>query len=295
MKVLVFGGSGFIGSKFIKTLLKSGKDVYFTYNSNKCSFSGATSYQLDITDKSSVENLIRKIKPELVIHTIAVSSIDLAETNKQLADKINVGGTKNIIEGCKKTNSKIVYISTSAVFDGSKETNLENQIPKPINYDGATHLQAEKLVQESGLHYLIFRTDYVYGWPEKWQNENAASKAIKKIDSEEPVTEVSDWYSTPTFVDNMVDVGLKLVEKEREGIYHVVGPDYVSRANLAAKIAELMKKSRELIQPVKSTEVKLPAKRAKAKLNNKKTEIDAKMALIGIEEGIRQMIRQKSL
>lgn len=294
MKVLVFGGSGFIGSKFIKNLLKKGNDVYFTYNTNRCAFEGATSYQVDITNKESVVNLIRKIKPDVTINTTAVPSMDLCETDKVLADKVNVGGTKNIVEGCKKVNSKMIFISTSAVFDGSKESNLENHDPKPINYHGLTHFQAEKIIRESGLPHLIFRTDHPYGWIEKWQKENTAVRVINSLEYDEPVSEVADWYNTPTFIDNFIEVSSKLLEKQKEGIYHVVGPDFVNRYIFALKIAELMKKDRNLIKPIKSSELKLPAKRGKVKLNNKKAEIDARMVLVGIEDGIKQMLKQRN-
>jgi len=122
MKVLVLGGSGVIGSKLIKYFTDKGNDVEFTYLTNKMPLLKGN--KLEITHKSSTIDLITRINPDVVIHTVALTNVDLCETNNTLADSINIDGTKNVIEGCKITKSKLVYVSTCFVFDGKKSTIL---------------------------------------------------------------------------------------------------------------------------------------------------------------------------
>ena len=77
--------------------------------------------------------------------------MDLCERNSNLAKTTNVIGTQNVVDGCKTVNSKLVYLSTSAVFDGAKSEYSEVDIPSPSNTYGLTKLEGEKIVQKSGL------------------------------------------------------------------------------------------------------------------------------------------------
>jgi len=291
MRILVTGGSGFIGSRFVKYLVKQKYDVHFTYNKNKCSFEVAQSHQLDVTNRDASKNLVYDLKPELVIHTVAVPSMDLCETNKNLAKAVNVGGTKNIVDACQKLGSKVVFISTSTVFDGAKPLYDENDQPNPINYHGLTHLEGEKIIINSGLPFLVLRTDQPYGWVESWQKKNSVIRILESLERNETVKEILDWYNTPTYIDNLIEVAINLIKKEKEGVYHTVGPDFVNRCELALKIAEIFNKDKNLIKPINSKELNLPAKRGVIRLNNKRAESESGIKLVGIIEGLKEMLK----
>ena len=109
-----------------------------------------------------------KLNPDIVIHTAALTNVDLCETNNVLANLINVQGTKNIVDGCMKIQSKIIFISTSYVFDGNSDQYFEEDLPNPTSYYGITKYESEKIIQNSNLDFLILRTDQPYCWIEKW-------------------------------------------------------------------------------------------------------------------------------
>ena len=136
MKTLIIGGSGVIGSKFTKQFLSEEFELLSTYFDNKLKFPNEC--MLDIRDRNSVEKIFKKIDPDIVIHTSAITNIDLCETDHKLADSINVQGTKNIINYSKKFSSKLIYISTSFVFDGTKTKYFENDLTNPTTYYGKT-------------------------------------------------------------------------------------------------------------------------------------------------------------
>ena len=96
MKILIVGGSGVIGFKLVEFFNKNQKNVEYTYYKNKLNFSNG--HYLDITDKKSTIELFTKINPDIVIHTVALTNVDLCETDNDLADLINVEGTKNILD-----------------------------------------------------------------------------------------------------------------------------------------------------------------------------------------------------
>ena len=294
MKILVTGGSGLIGFKLIKYLLEHGYEVYFTYLTHKISVENAITNKLDVSEKVSTMKLLQQIKPEIVIHTAAITNVDLCETNHELADKVNIESTRNIVNACEEVKSKLVYISTSAVFDGKKEVYTEEDKPNPTYYYAKTKFEGENIVEKSGLQFLILRTDQPYCWLEKWQKEKTSvSRVLKKLESGEETNEVIDWYNNPTFVDNFTEVSLELIKRNKFGIYHVVGSDFINRYDLALKVAEVFGKNKKLIKPITSNELQLPAKRVNANLSNKKAQKDSGTKLIRIDEGLMKMLQQK--
>ena len=149
MKICIIGGSGMIGSKMFQFFSKIGHEVIVTYNKHKV-LNFAESYQLDITNFDETTNFLKKNNPEIIIHSSAITNIDLCETNKELAYLVNVKGTENIIEGCKKVKGKLVFLSTSYVFDGKKDQYFEDDKPTSSTYYGFTKLKGENLVTNSG-------------------------------------------------------------------------------------------------------------------------------------------------
>ena len=227
MKIFIIGGSGVVGSELINQFIKNNDDVYFTYFQNKIEQNN-NGIRLDITNKKDTIDIIKKINPDIVIHTAALTNVDLCETNNKLACMINVDGTKNVVEGCKITGSKIVYISTSFVFDGRKSEYYEEDQVSPSTHYGITKQKGEQHVIKSKLPYLILRTDQPYGWTKKWQHSNSVIRTIKTLKTKKELKEIVDWYNTPTYVPDFGKAVLELINRKSTGIYHVVGSNYIN-------------------------------------------------------------------
>jgi len=294
MKILVTGGSGVIGSNLVETLLKSENIVHYTFHSHECVL-GKTSvgHRLDVSNRENTMELINRIKPELTIHASALTNMDLCETDKQLAYNVNVEGTRNVIDGCRLANSKVIYVSTSNVFDGTKKIYSESDIPNAINNYGATKLEGERMIQESNLSFLILRTDQPYCWVKPWQRKNSVIRVLEKLESNEVVNDVLDWYNTPTLVDNFSEVTVTLIKEHKSGIYHVVGSQFVNRYEWGLKIAEVFNKDQNLIQPIMSSQLNVFAKRANVHLSNKRTTDETEIKLLDIAEGLYVMKAQR--
>ena len=133
-----------LGSKLVASL-PEGCRMFTTYNKhvdpgNSCSF------HLDVTDKGGVQQLIRKISPDVIIHTAALTDVDYCETNREEAWNVNVEGTRNIAEASRESNSKLVYVSTDYVFDGERGMYKEDDQPNPVGQYGKTKLEGENVV-----------------------------------------------------------------------------------------------------------------------------------------------------
>ncbi len=286
MKALVFGGSSVIGSRLVKAL----DNADYTYFSNEIKISGARGVKIDVRNKKAVIEAIKELKPDVVIHGAAAPSMDICETDKELAHGIHLDGTKNIIEGCAAVNAKIILLSTSAVFDGKKRVYTEQDEICPISYYGVTKAEAEKIVSGSGLDFLIARMDHPYGWVYfDGQKRNTAVRVLEKLEKRETVEEITDWYNNPTFIDNLTEIIKGLVENDATGVYHTAGPDFVNRYEFAVKIAEIFGKDTNLVKKKTSDKLNLPAKRTSCNLDSSKAEKKAGMKFLGIENGLKAM------
>ena len=292
MKFLVIGGSGTIGSYLIKKFRDDNENFEFTVNKNK--IDGTNQNILDITKEQDTFELIQKSNPDIVINAAALTNLDFCEDNHEIANSINVVGAKNIIEGCKNTKSRICHISTSFVFDGKKESYVEDDLSSPLNYYGLTKIKAEQIVQKSGLKYLILRTDCLYGWTKNFQRINPVTRVINTLKSGKIFKEIIDWYNTPTYIPDFVFALYTLIENDNKGVYHVTGSEYMDRFSLAVKTAEIFNLNKKLLAPINSNLLNLSAKRVNVNLKNVKLLEQTGIQMKGVTEGLTQMQKNES-
>ena len=134
--ILIIGGSGFLGYFLHEKLIELGKKVHSTFNQN---FINRDDFEhLDLMDESSVKEIINNKKPEIVIYAAGLTNVDLCEEDNVLARELNVEGIRNVIDATREYDSKIIYISTSAIFSGKKEEYYEDDKPDPISFYGKT-------------------------------------------------------------------------------------------------------------------------------------------------------------
>jgi dTDP-4-dehydrorhamnose reductase len=287
--ILVTGASGRIGYEIAKKLAEKGCKVAATYLDNQVSIKNVKMFRCDLSKDSEVKKLFAECKPEVVIHCASMTNVDECETEKAKALMLNVNATEHITKYSKQHNTKIIFVSTSFVFDGSKKAYVETDAPHPMNHYGQTKLMAEKVVQASEQPFLILRTDQPYGPVGDHKKPNFVTTTLHKLEAGSKFQIFSDWFNNPTYIPDFVDCAIALLEKEKTGIYHVIGPDFISRTDWAALIATIFGKDKKLIEGVKSDASKVPAKRPNANLSNKKAEKDSGIKFRSVQEGIKQM------
>ena len=154
---------------------------------------------------------------------------------------------------------------------------------------GLSKLQGELIVKNSNLPFLILRTDQPYCWKEKWQHTNSVIRVIENLKENKIFNEISDWYNTPTYVPDFIEASMELIKNNSEGIFHLVGSDYVDRFSWAKKTAKIFKLKNELINSIHSSELKLFVERKNIHLNNDKLFQKVQHRMIGIDEGLKEM------
>jgi len=292
-KVLVIGANGFLGTNLFK-FRNSGIGLYQNLNlvsadlDNSNLPSDVPFYTIDITNYEQSEKKIIKISPDVIVLTAAMTNVDQCEVDRKLASKINVKGTLNIVKACIKTNSKLVFLSTDFVFDGEKKRGnyyKETDIPNPLSYYAKTKYKAELIIFSSGIEYLICRTAVLYGWNKK--KLNFITWILSNLEQNKPISIVTNQINSPTFVVNMAQILLLLIEKNAEGIYHTAGNCALNRYEIALRCAEVFEYNKNLITPLDYLEQKATRpKNAGLDITKLKKVIEPELKVFNLEEGL---------
>jgi dTDP-4-dehydrorhamnose reductase len=261
MRILITGASGLLGSKVAEVAVEKGFEVYSCYSTHEVE--SGYPLKLNILDSNSVSSTIKRISPEFVVHAAALTDVDLCEKEKNLAFNVNVLGTKNVVEVCKKVDAHLIYVSTDYVFSGEKGYYKEDDEANPVNYYGFTKLEGEKIVESSGLSYLIARASVIYGSKPATGKVNFALLAIGKLRKGEVVRAVNDQFVSPTLNTNLAEMLLEACERRLTGIYHMSGATRVSRYEFAVKLAKAFNLDENLIKEARMSDMGWIAKRPK--------------------------------
>jgi len=284
-KLLIIGGSGFLGSTLTDYVL-SDYEIHVTFNKNPIQNTNIKSTQVDLlNDRRKIIDLIKSFQPDVVVHTVAHSSVDLCETNNKIADELHVDVTQDIANICSKINSKLIYISSDFVFGGQLNRKYtEEDKPNPINYYGKTKLEAEKIILESNPKNAILRTAVIYGWHKKSRFTNWILESLSEKKIVDPFI---DQYNTPTLVDDLAKSIHLIISLEISGLYHATGKTCVNRYEFAVELANSFGYDKNLIKPVTSLEKKQGALRPTSTcLDSRKLENMINYKFLKIEDGI---------
>lgn len=287
MKALVTGGSGAVGFRMCEKLVSEGCEADFTYLSHECAIKGAKAHKADVSSKESVPKL-SALKPEVVFHSSALTNVDLCETDPGLAHKQNVAATENAISIAKKSNAVLAFVSTSNVFAPSQKAYSESDAPasNPPNNYGESKLEAEKLITASGIDHVIMRIDQPYYWTNPWNKDNTVTRTLKKLRKGESVSEITDWYNSPTFIPAFCNLAYALLKKKLFGTHHAAGPEYLSRYEWGRKTASAFGFDPERIIPTSSASLSLPVKRPNIRLDSSEAYRKAGIKPVSIDEGL---------
>lgn len=293
MRILVTGGTGVVGWTLLSQQPPTAELAYTYYQSN-VTHPAASRHQLDIRSNSSVEDLVTELEPNVIIHSAAMTDVDGCERNPAKANEINVNGTKNVIDAAARVGSHLVFLSTSFVFDGTRRPHEREDLRNPVNVYGQTKADAERLVETSDIQNAIVRTDQPYGWTEPWQKATMVEWILEQLAQSDTVPVFKDWYNIPTFLPDLADAVLDIALSEKEGIYHAVGPNYISRYEWACEIATVFGYEQSKITPESSEDISLPASRPNVYLNHSQTANNTVADFVPIQDGLDQMAATQS-
>lgn len=221
-KVAVIGASSMVGSRFCE-LFSSPQNLV------KADLKG--SINIDITDKDSVKTFFKTQKFQVAILFSAFTDVDSAEKQRDdksgICWKINVEGLSNIVDACKHYEKKLIFISTSFVFDGENgpysETDQRGGNLDKISWYGITKIKGEEIAEQLSENHLILRIAYPYrsNFPQK---EDFARQIITRYDQGTLYPMFTDQIFSPTFIDDVPIAVETLIKSNSFGIFHLGSP-----------------------------------------------------------------------
>jgi dTDP-4-dehydrorhamnose reductase len=234
--------------------------------------------------------VFEQAKPDVVIHTAAMGNVDFAEKNRDITRHINVDGTQVVVDLCRAFNARIIYLSTNAVFDGLNPFYSETAPLSPINYYGQLKVDAENIVQKSGLNWTIVRSIMMYGWPYPGGRDNPVVSWTRSLKEKKPIKVVDNIYSKPLPASSCAEIIWAIDQQSRTGIYHAAGRDHISLYQFALETADVFELDAGLIEPVPDSYFPQIAPRPKdTSFDTSKIEKELNIQPIPIRDGLLAM------
>jgi len=286
LRVLVTGGSGLLGAELARLLSEAEHNIFSSYKTHSPPIGKPV--RSNLMELDTIRPILQEVRPDVVIHTAAMSDVDVCERNPDVANRVNGEATGKIGKASKEVGAYVVYVSTDYVFDGEAGSYDEDDKPNPVNNYGRSKLLGEELLKQSGARHCVARTSVVYGWGRE-HRPNFATWVVGKLRANQPLKVVNDQFASPTLNLNLAEMISELAAKRVEGSLHLAGATRIARYDFAKRIAETFQYDTNLIEPVKSDQIAWRAKRPPdSSLNVEKAEKLLERKPLELNEALQQ-------
>lgn len=263
-KILLTGATGLLGINFY-LLNKTFKIKPLIH---KRSIKLKNSEKVNLLNIKKLKIIIKNFKPNIILHTAALTDIDKCEENKSLANDLNVKVTKNLAEISKLYNSKLVFISTDHLYGKNKHYFRENENTYPLNYYAKTKKKAEDIIKKKLKNYLIIRTNF-FGWGTKYR-KSFSDIIIQKLKKKKTIKLFDDVYFNPVSIDFLCKIIKNLILENKKGVFNVSSNLSISKYHFGLMIAKIFNLNIKLIKPIRLTSKKITKRSNFMSLSNKK-------------------------
>lgn len=228
MKSLIIGSRGLVGSALARQIPNAIHGIPVEAKEPNARYT-------DITKYESLFKVFSNERPDVVYLPAAIAHVDRCEESHG-TDVVNVRGAITVLRLCESFGAKLVYFSSSYVFDGKKKTPYTIQDETfPINYYGKQKETVENTILASDAKFVIIRTVGVFGTERL--KKNFAKQVISVIFSSKKVFVPNDQFMNPILSNDLARISIRLADKH-QGIFHVAGDTCLSKYEFAVKIAE---------------------------------------------------------
>ena len=257
-KIFLTGASSIFGSNLL-ALERKKYEFHCLLNSKKLKCNDIYKYKKIKINYKNLNNLIFKIKPDIIIHSAAIADIDRCEKNIKLCSEINIYYTKYLVKIAKKYNIKLIFISSDQIYNGKKNSYNEKNKTTPINEYGKSKVIAENLIKKYLVNYLIIRTNfYGVGTRNKITFSEFVLLSLKK---NKKVNLFNDVFFNPLYLPNLIKYIFKLIAIDQKGTFNIASDGSLSKLQLALSIAKKFKLNTKLIKSISVKDINLYAER----------------------------------
>lgn len=273
MRILMTGARGQIGSQ-IRKMLPDDWELIAT-----------DSKTLDITNASSVENMLSGFQPDIVMNTAGYTNVDGAENDLEKAFAINAQGVFNLARSANQHGVRMLHLSTDYVFDGTKYTPYtESNYPNPLNIYGKSKLAGEVAALSINPKTLIIRTSGVFSAV----GNNFLTTVVNNAKQGKAFGVVDDQICCPTYAADLAAALITLARDypQMRGLYHYTSGTALSWYDFAKKILTVAGLDTALVEKTDSTSQAI----ARPKYSVLATELDIRLPARPLDEAIAQSL-----
>lgn len=263
-KILITGSNGLLGQKLVELLVTKAhiETIATARGDNRLPFEKGYRYvEMDITNPEAVDQVLDAERPDVLIHTAAMTNVDQCEMEKDACWKLNVTATETLVAACAKYQIFLEHVSTDFIFDGTSGPYREEDAPNPVSFYGWSKYAAEKAVTSSDIEWAIARTVLVYGIAHDMSRSNIILWVKKSLEEGKAIKVVTDQFRTPTLAEDLAMGCFLIADQEAKGIYHISGKDFLTPYQMALAAADYFGLDASLISPTDASTFTQPARR----------------------------------
>jgi dTDP-4-dehydrorhamnose reductase len=246
-RILIAGSRGFLGRYAIQAATNAG--LYQVFTGNRTVGDHPGSVTLDIADAASVDRVFGEVRPSLVLLLAAIADIDRCERAPEEAFAINARGAENVANACARTNARLLFTSTAAVFDGKQHGYREEDPVSPLSTYGKTKVWAEEAVTRLTPSAAIVRFSLAIGFSLDPHQSGMLDTMRTKLIRGETLHLSTREQRNPLEAGSLCASMMRLlVDPMARGLYHTGASDSISRYELGRRLAKRLQLSTDLIQ-----------------------------------------------
>lgn len=254
-KILITGANGLLGQKLVSLLTQQSSVnlIATARGANRLPHADGYTYQsMDITNRQQVMDVISETRPNVVIHTAAMTDVDKCEIQKDDCWAQNVQAVESIVDACRAVGAFLLHVSTDFIFDGTAGPYDETAEGNPISFYGWSKYAAEKVVINAGradtpLRWAIARTVLVYGIAHDMSRSNIILWVKKSLEDGKTIKVVTDQWRSPTLAEDLAMGCYLIADQQAGGIFNISGKEVLTPYDMAIKTADYFGLDKSLI------------------------------------------------
>ncbi len=266
-KVLITGSNGLLGQKLVSLYLRGEyREKYAVVATSRGEnrinrIEGFYYRSMDVCQAEEIRQVLDEEKVDVVIHTAAMTQVDLCETEREACWELNVKSVEYLSKACEERNILFIHLSTDFIFDGEAGPYAEEDGANPISYYGESKWAAEQVIKASTGPWAIVRTVLVYGISEAMSRSNIILWVKKSLESGKTIHVVDDQWRSPTLAEDLAKGCFLIAEQGARGVFNISGSEVLTPYEMAIETADFFQLDKSLIERTDGSQFKQAAKR----------------------------------